>query len=148
MKFHLTAIITNILLIFGIMHLYTFFVTSIDSMYFVKRGQYFESYFAYSILFFSWLATLIIYKKKKYSTHFYYFIAINLLVIVVISIFKYISFINNDSAQFKISNLFISIKSAIFETIIPLLIISILVNLFQNTIGKKLLAKKYLTQRS
>ncbi|WP_064967907.1 hypothetical protein [Tenacibaculum ovolyticum] len=144
MKFHITAILVNIILVFGIMHLYSFFVTFLDTSYFVKKGQYFDSYFAYSILVFSWLATFIIYKNKKYRTHYFYFVFINLLLFLIITTFKYVLFINSSTTvQFKIFNLFISIKDAILETIIPLLIISVLVNLFQNIIGKKLLPRMY-----
>lgn len=94
-----------------------------------------------SLFFLGWLLLSFIETKNIEHT---IFIFINLLLFLIITTFKYVLFINNSTTvQFKIFNLFISIKDAILETIIPLLIISVLVNFFQNIIGKKLLPRMY-----
>ena len=146
MKFHLTAIFTNIVLILGIMYLYAFIVMSMDDMYFVKKGHDFAVCFSYLIFVFSWLSTFIIYKIKKQSTHFYYFLGCNLLGVLIITIFRYILFINTNSIPFEASSLFINLKYAILETIIPVTIISKCVSISQNLIGKKLLPIRYSKQ--
>lgn len=134
MKFHLIAFFTNLMLIFSIMYLYTSIVTLIDALYFVKKGGYFEAFLAYLFFIFSWASTFIIYKIKNNSTHFYYFLASNLTIICLYTIF-----INH----FELSNLLISLKYAIVETIIPIIVISKLVSISQNFIGKKLLPERY-----
>lgn len=141
MKFHLTAIFTNLVVIFITMYLYSFIIVSIDEAYFAKKGHYFEVCFSYSMLFFSWASTFIIYKIKKRSTHFYYFLCLNILGLIIFAIFPYIPDIHSHS--FELYGLFHSLKSAIIETIIPIVVISKCVSVSQNIIGKKLLPVRY-----
>jgi len=136
MKFHLTAIITNLMIIFGILYLYSFILTSVDEAYFAKKGYYSRLCFAYFTFVFSWASTFIIYKIKNQSTHLYYFLCFNIL-----SAFIYILFINYH--PFDLSNLINSLKSAIVETAIPIVAISICVSISQNFIGKRLLPTRY-----
>jgi hypothetical protein len=144
MKFHLTSIVTNVVLIFGIMNLYYFIRISIEDMYFFKAGGSFEICFLYLILVFSWSSTFIIYRVKNKAIHFYYFLCSNIFGLIIFSIFDYISSININSIPFELSGLYISLESAILETIIPVFIISKCINVSQNVIGKKLLPTMYL----
>ena len=136
MKFHLTAIFTNLVIIFSILYLYSFILTSMDEAYFAKKGYYSELCFAYFTFVFSWASTFITYKIKNQSTHFYYFLCFNIL-----TAFIYILFINYH--PFDLSNLIDSIKSALIETIIPIVIISKCVSISQNIIGKRLIPERY-----
>ena len=144
MKFHLTAIFTNLVLIFSIMHLSTFvIVKTIDYLYFVKKGYYFEDYFVYLLFVFSWASTFLIYIIKKQSSHLYYFLLFNFMVLIILNIIGFITSNDFNSRPFELSNLLISLKSAIVECIIPIIIVSICVNISQNFIGKKLLPERY-----
>jgi len=102
----------NLLIIFGIIYSYSF----------ILKGYYSELCFAYFTFVFSWASTFIIYKIKNQSTHFYYFLCFNIL-----SAFIYILFINYH--PFDLSKLINSLKSAIVETAIPIVIISICVSI-------------------
>jgi hypothetical protein len=143
MKFHLTAIFTNLALIFGIMYLYTFVRESLDVMYFFRAGSNLDACFTHLVFVFSWASTFIIYKIKNQSTHFYYFLCFNILGLIIFSIFDYNSSNELNSRPFEIQGLFGNLKSAILETIIPILIISKCVSISQNIIGKKLLPARY-----
>ena len=136
MKFHLTAIFTNLVLIFVIMYLYTFVRESLDVMYFFRAGSNLDACFTHLVFVFSWASTFIIYKIKNRFTHFYYLLCFN-----IFSGFIYILSINYH--PFDLSNLINSLKSAIVETIIPIIVVSKCVSISQNFIGKKLLPSRY-----
>jgi hypothetical protein len=118
-------------------------LTSIDDMYFVKKGWDFYAFFSYSMFIFSWASTFMIYIVKKKSVHFYYFLCFNLLSFILITFLDYISSINDNSVPFESFGLLLSFRSAIIETIIPIVIVSGCVAVAQNIIGKKLLPAKY-----
>jgi len=143
MKFHLTAFLMNLVLIFSVMYLYAFICKTIDPMILFRVETNLEACFIFLMLIFSWASTFIIYKIKNQSTHFYYFVCFNLLGVIIFEIYKYISYINNNDIQFELYGLFINTKDIIPETLIPIIIISILVSISQNYIGKKLLPERY-----
>ena len=143
MKYHVTAAIINAIIIYCIVAIYRDIITVIDGSYLARRGHHITSFYTYALLIFSWIATMIIYKIRNYTRHYLYFIGINLLAILTIRLFLYSRFIMTSTTDFDIKVLFITIGYSLKDNIIPLLVISIIVHISQNLIGKKLLPKKY-----
>jgi hypothetical protein len=125
------------------MGLYNFILGLIDEAYFVKKGYYFNLYFLYLMFIVSWSSTSIIYIVKNKSTHFYYFLCYNLLGLIIFITYDYILPDDSNSRPFELLGLLVSFKSAIIETIIPIVTVSGCVAVAQNIIGKKLLPAKY-----
>lgn len=143
MKYHICAIIANILVITAILYLGREFYELFDELYFVKRGGYYDRYFLYLLFFFSWIATFLIYKVKNYRKHFYYFIVFNLLIVILFFSVSYVIFTYDTDIPLKIRNLLRGIGYALRECTLPLIVVSVLVQISQNFIGKKLLPEKY-----
>ncbi|MCG8698599.1 MAG: hypothetical protein MI922_11135, partial [Bacteroidales bacterium] len=72
MKYHVTTAIVNAIIITIVLNLFQEVYKIFDGAYFAKKGHHFANLFIYSLFFFSWMATFIIYKVKNYRKHFYY----------------------------------------------------------------------------
>ena len=143
MKYHISAIIANILVITAILYLGREFYELFDELYFVKRGGYYDRYFTYLLFFFSWMSTFLVYKVKNYRRHFYYFIAFNLIFIIVFFSVKHVIYNHGTETPLKMRTILRGIYYALRECTLPLIVVSVLVHISQNFIGKKLLPKKY-----
>ena len=143
MKYHITTTIVNIVLIVIVLNIFQEIYEMFDKLYFVKKGHHFAVFFTYSLFLFSWLAPFIIYKIKNYKRHFYYFFTVNILVTILVRIYQYSVFTFDRGYKYDVKILLKSIWGNIIEIIAPLLVISILVYISQNFIGKKLLPEKY-----
>ena len=143
MKYHIITTIINFVLIVFILKIFQEIYVLFDSLYFAKRGGYFERFFTYLLFFFSWMATLLIYKVKNYKIHYRYFIGANLIIYLVISFVEYVIYSFGEGNHFTLYNSFLCVKYTLREITAPLLVVSILVHISQNFIGKKLLPEKY-----
>lgn len=147
MRFHLTSFFINIILIFFVLCIFMYVRSLMVEMYFLHVRNIIYDLTGYLAFIFSWISTLAIYKINNIKLHFYYFLGSNILVVFLLEFFGYLNSLELNSSHFVFYNLYLNLKYAIKETIIPITIISKFVSTSQNYLGKKLLPTRYCQKR-
>lgn len=127
--YHITCTVTNIIIYFIAAKLCVFTIEYIyQDVYFTKKGSYLMKLYAFSIIFLSWFSTFLIYIYKKYKNHYFLLI----IILLLYSIIYY--FVRND----------IGMRIDFIQETFPfIIIVSLVINFTQMTIGKKLLPTMY-----